>query len=202
MVGISTSQKAVTAAFPGRTAPTVHYVALAPGVDPDAAAVRLESAFLANGMEAQSIREVVHDARAASITFNRLIQGFMGLGLVVGVAALGVISARAVVERRQHIGVLRAIGFRRGMVEAMFLVESSFLALTSIVVGAALGLVLAWDIVRDSASKPSWQGLELVVPWTNLAVIFAIVYLVALAATLAPALRASRILPAQALRYQ
>ena len=42
----------------------------------------------------------------------------MGLGLVVGVAALGVISARSVVERRQQIGVLRAIGFRRRMVQA------------------------------------------------------------------------------------
>ena len=59
----------------------------------------------------------------------------MMLGLVVGVAALGVISARAVVERRQQIGVLRAIGFRRGMVQAVFLIESSFIALTSIVVG-------------------------------------------------------------------
>ena len=48
-----------------------------------------------------------------AVTFNRLIQGFMGLGLIVGVAALGVISARAVVERRQQIGVMRAIGFRR-----------------------------------------------------------------------------------------
>ena len=38
----------------------------------------------------------------------------MGLGLIVGVAALGVITARAVVERRQQIGVLRAIGFRSG----------------------------------------------------------------------------------------
>ena len=54
----------------------------------------------------------------------------MGLGLIVGVAALGVISARAVVERRQQIGVLRAIGFRRRMVQAAFLLESSFVALT------------------------------------------------------------------------
>ena len=75
----------------------------------------------------------------ANRTFNRLIQGFMGLGLVVGVAALGVISARAVVERRQQIGVLRAIGFRRGMVQAVFLIESSFIALTSIVAGTVLG---------------------------------------------------------------
>ena len=83
------------------------------------------------------------------MTFNRLIQGFMGLGLLVGVAALGVISARAVVERRQQIGVMRAIGFRRQMVQAAFLLESSFVALTSIVVGTVLGLMLAWNIVDD-----------------------------------------------------
>ena len=126
----------------------------------------------------------------------------MGLGLLVGVAALGVISARAVVERRQQIGVMRAIGFRTRMVQAAFLLESSFIALTSIVVGTALGLLLAWNIIRDTRSQPSWENLELVVPWLNLGVIFLVVYAVALAATLAPALRASRIRPAEALRYQ
>ena len=126
----------------------------------------------------------------------------MMLGLVVGVAALGVISARAVVERRQQIGVLRAIGFRRGMVQAVFLIESSFIALTSIVAGTVLGLILAENIVRDSAKQPSWENLTLVVPWGTFGVVFLVVYLVALAATLAPAMRASRIRPAEALRYQ
>jgi putative ABC transport system permease protein len=126
----------------------------------------------------------------------------MGLGLIVGVAALGVISARAVVERRQHIGVLRALGFRRGMVQAAFLLESTFLALTSIVVGTGLGLLLAYNIIDDSRRQRSWADLTLVVPWTNLMIIFLIVLVVALAATLVPALRASRIHPAEALRYE
>ena len=116
-------------------------------------------------MQAESIQQVVDDTMAANRTLNRLIQGFMGLGLVVGVAALGVISARAVVERRQQIGVLRAIGFRRGMVQAVFLLESSFIALTSIVVGTPLGLVLAENIVRDTQQQASWENLTLVVPW-------------------------------------
>ena len=78
------------------------------------------------------------------------MMGFMGLGLIVGVAALGVISARAVVERRQHIGVLRAIGFQRGMVQTDLPARSSFVALTSIVVGTGLGLVVAhgWSATR------------------------------------------------------
>jgi ABC-type lipoprotein release transport system permease subunit len=42
----------------------------------------------------------------------------------------------------------------------------------------------------------------MVVPWVSLAIIFVAVYAVALLATLAPALRASRIRPAEALRYQ
>jgi putative ABC transport system permease protein len=202
MMGITTSQATLEQAFPGRVTPTIHYFGLAPGVDPGEAAARLESSFLANGLEAQSIEEVVDDTIAANMTFNKLIQGFMGLGLVVGVAALGVISARAVVERRQQIGVMRAIGFRRRMVQTAFLLESSFVALTAIVVGTVLGLLLAWNIVADTRRQPSWSNLELVVPWLNLLVIFLVVYAVALLATLAPAVRASRVGPAEALRYQ
>jgi putative ABC transport system permease protein len=202
MLGLSTSQRTLEAAFPGRVRPTIHYFDTAPGVDPEQAAARLESAFLANGLETESIEEVVRDEMAANRTFGRLIQGFMALGLVVGVAALGVISARAVVERRQHIGVLRAIGFRRRMVQAVFLLESSFLALTAIVVGTALGLLLAWNIIEDSRQQPSWESVTLVVPWVNLLIVFAGVYAVALLATLAPAARASRIRPAEALRYE
>jgi putative ABC transport system permease protein len=153
-------------------------------------------------MEAESTRAIVEEASKASVTFNRLIQGFMGLGLVVGVAALGVISARAAVERRQQIGVLRAIGFRRRMVQGTLLLESSFVALTAIVVGTGLGLLLANNIISDSRRQPSWDNLTMVVPWGNLAVIFLIVIVVALGATLAPALRASRTQPAEALRYQ
>jgi putative ABC transport system permease protein len=88
------------------------------------------------------------------------------------------------------------------MVQATFLLESSFVALTAIAIGTLLGLLLAWNIVSDSRQQPSWENLTLVVPWGNLLVIYLIVYVVALGATLAPALTAARIRPAEALRYQ
>lgn len=90
----------------------------------------------------------------------------------------------------------------RRMGFVFFLIESSFIALTSIVVGTGLGLVLAENIIRDSQKQASWKNVTLVVPWLNLGLIFLVVYVVAMAATLAPAMKASRIRPAEALRYQ
>jgi putative ABC transport system permease protein len=202
MYGIWTSQRSVERSFGNRVLPTIHLFKLRPGIDAKATAQRLESAFVANGMQADSLKKLLSDLVAANVTMNRLVMGFMGLGLIVGVAALGVITARAVVERRQQIGVLRAIGFSRRMVQLSFLLESSFVALTSIAVGTLLGLVVAHNVISDSRSTPSWQNLSFDVPWANLGIIFLVVYLVALATTLAPARRASRVYPAQALRYQ
>jgi putative ABC transport system permease protein len=202
MLGLYTAQSALTTAFGDRVRPTTYLIALRHGVDPTTTAKRLEAAFLANGLQADAFTKLLHDAVSSSLTFDRLIEGFMALGLLVGVTALGVISARAVVERRQQIGVLRAIGFRKRMVQLAFLIESSFIALTAIVVGTGLGLAVAFDVVDEYARLPSMENLGLDVPWLTLGLIFLLVYLVAMATTLAPARRAARIFPAEALRYQ
>jgi putative ABC transport system permease protein len=202
MGGMWTSQITLGGTFGDRVLPTTYLFAVRPGIDPKAAAAKIESAFLANGVEADSLEKLLSNAVSATRTMNRLVMGFMGLGLIVGVAALGVISARAVVERRQHIGVLRAIGFRRRMVQLSFLLESSFVALTAILVGTGLGLVVAHNVIDNARRQPSWENLGFDVPWASLGAIFLLVYLVALATTFAPAVRASRVYPAEALRYQ
>lgn len=202
MVGLYTAQSALSKAFGHRVRPTTYLIGLRHGIDPVTTAKHLEAAFLANGMQAEAVSKLLHDAVSASLTFDRLIEAFMALGLLVGVTALGVISARAVVERRQQIGVLRAIGFRSRMVQLSFLIESSFIALTAIVVGTGLGLAVAYNVVDEYARQPSMENLGLHVPWLTLAVVFLVVYLVAMVTTLAPARRAARIFPAEALRYQ
>ena len=202
MAGISTSQHTLAGAFGARAQPTVYLFALRRGVDPVVTAKKLESAFLPNGMQADAISTLLADAVGASLTFDRLIMAFMALGLIVGVTALGVISARSVVERRQQIGVLRAIGFRRRTVQWSFLIESSFIALTSIALGTILGLAVAFNVIHDSQQQPSWSNLTFDPPWLTMIVIFVLVYVVALATTYLPARRAARIYPAEALRYQ
>jgi putative ABC transport system permease protein len=202
MYGISTSQRTLAAAFGDRVRPTTYHFSVPSGTDEEAVAGDLEAAFVSNGLEAQAMGDLLHDAVATSWTFNRLILAFMGLGLLVGVAALGVISARSVVERRQQIGVLRSIGFQRRMVQAAFLLESSFISLVAILVGTTLALILAFNVINQTSESQGTTNVEMVVPWGTLGIVFLIVYTASLITTLLPALRASRVEPAEALRYQ
>jgi putative ABC transport system permease protein len=186
---------------PGMQLPVgTYFFRIAQGEDPQELRRALGTAFLDNGLEPVVISDMIRQQQAAGETLNGLLQGFMALGLLVGVAALGVISTRAVVERRQQIGVLRAIGYQRGMVGASFLLESSFIALLGILVGTALGLISSWNFVefiRQDSPTISWQA-----PWLQLGLIILVAYLVSLITTVAPARQAANIYPAEALRYE
>jgi putative ABC transport system permease protein len=202
MIGLTTSQRLVEQVFPEQARPNGHLIRLQPGADAGQVADSLESVFLENGMEAVVLQEQLDDVLAVNRTFNYVVEGFLGLGLIVGVAALGVISARSVVERRHEIGVMRAIGFERARVELSILIESAMAALVGIVVGSALGIAIAFNIIRDTKSLPSWEGLDYSVPWLTLGIIFVIVLVAALVTAYVPARQASRVYPAEALRYE
>ena len=201
MSGITVSQDTL-APLGDRALPTVHHLAVRDGADPEAVADRVEASLLARGVEAQTYREMLDDAVGASNLFIRLIQGFMALGLVVGVAALGVISARAAVERRQQIGMLRAIGFQPEMIRRTLLAETSIITVTAIVVGTVLALMVSYNVIDDTRDQPGYADLRFSVPWLHLAVIFAAVIVAAILTTLAATHRATRLYPAEALRYQ
>ncbi|MBM4462349.1 MAG: FtsX-like permease family protein [Chloroflexi bacterium] len=157
----------------------------------------LESGFRDHGIDTIVVEEEVKDITRMTQLFLNLMMAFMGLGLIVGIAALGVIAARTVVERRQQIGVLRAIGFRQGMVQFSFLLESSFVALLGIIIGVVLGVVLTYQVVPEAGV----QGLTTVIPWARIALIAGVAYLASLTTTFLPARQAARVYPAEALRY-
>ena len=175
---------------------------LSEGVDAKGAANALEAALLENGMQAEVFEETIDEQNAAGQAFFRLFTGFMALGLLVGVAALGVVSTRAVVERRQHIGMLRAIGYKRGMVALSFLLESSFVSVLGAIIGLALGLLLSYNAVNSIRAEAGIEGITFSVPWMQLGVILALTYGFSLLTTFIPARQASRIYPAEALRYE
>ncbi len=196
-----TSSRATVDDLAGSPVPAQSYqFRLRDGIDSGAAAKDLEKAFAKNGLQAVAIEQEIEDGSASQGLFNNLLMGFMGLGLLVGIAALGVIAARSVVERRQQIGMLRALGFQRGQVRLAFLIESSFVALLGIGLGVALGAALSVGIVDSFAEQIS--GIRYTVPWGTLGVIVGLSYVAALLTTFLPASQASKVYPAEALRYE
>ena len=85
------------------------------------------------------------------------------------------------------------------MVLTSFLMESSFIALLGILLGVGLGSLLSYNLVESIGEDV--PGLEFTIPWLQIAVIVAIAYAFSLLTTFLPARQASRIYPAEALRY-
>ncbi|MGH9285344.1 MAG: ABC transporter permease, partial [Acidimicrobiales bacterium] len=187
----------VTQLFGARAVPNLLYVATAAGTDAQEVAERLNGEFVANGADAISFRRAVADGLAQQQQFFRLMQGYLALGLVVGVAGLGVVMVRAVRERRRQIGVLRSLGFGARQVRRSFVVESAFIAAQGIAIGTVLAGLSMW---RLAASGNFGGGLEFRVPWPDMAVLAVGTLVASLLATAAPAQQASRIRPAVALR--
>jgi putative ABC transport system permease protein len=160
----------------------------------------IEAALLTSGAQASSIKEDIDDAQALQRNFFRLIQGFVGLGLFVGIAAVGVIAFRTVVERRQQIGVLRAIGYSRGMVSLSFLLESTFVTALGILSGIGLAIWLSYFLI--SGNEFSTADVGFVIPWVEILFIAALTFFASLVMTIVPSRRAAGIPPAEALRYE
>jgi len=180
--------------------PRTYYFDLHSGANAAATARTLEKEFASNGLQTQLTAEVIRDNDATRRIVFLLLRGFMSLGLVVGICALGVIAARSVVERRQQIGMMRALGFQRGQVRLVFLIESSFIALLGIGVGVALGVGFSGTLI-DNISQ-NIPGLEYRVPLLALLLVVVAGYAASLLTTYLPARQASKVYPAEALRYE
>jgi putative ABC transport system permease protein len=160
----------------------------------------IEQNLLINGVQVVSVKDELEDFQSQARGFLYIFQGFMGLGLIVGLAAIGVIAFRAVVERRQQIGVLRAIGFQSRAVSMSFLIETAFIVSLGCLSGTILGLLLARNLFAGDSFVEG--GVSLVVPWTLIIVILVLTLVAALLMTLIPARQASKLAPAEALRYE
>ena len=149
--------------------------------------------------DAATFTALVEEGLRQQNAFLQLLQAFLGLGLLIGIAGLGVVMIRAVRERRQEIGMLRAMGFQTGLVRSAFLAEAGLIALQGTAIGAVLGLVTARQALRSSDAFGE-TTMIFTMPWAGLAVIATLPLLAALAATAWPAARAAAIRPAVALR--
>jgi len=198
--GLFLTEEAFNEAFASPES-TVHLLQVTAGADSKEVAREVESTLLHQGVQADSIQKLIEDFQAQSRGFLYLIQGFMGIGLFVGIAAVGVIAFRTVVERRQQIGMLRAIGYTRRAIALSFLMESSFTALLGIVSGIVLGLLLAYQLTQTDDFIPG--GIEtFYIPWNQILFIGGLAFVASLVMTIIPSRQASSIPIAEALRYE
>lgn len=176
------------------------FLALKPGTAAQTFANHTEATLIRASSD--SLAKVIADNQAIQSGFLDMFQGFLALGLLVGIAALGVISFRAVVERRQQIGVLRAIGYKRSMVQLSFLMESGFIVTSGIVLGLGLGLSFAWSLFTSGEFGTTSNGVAFTLPWGQMIAVTAFAFVAALLMTYLPARAAARTSVAEALRFE
>lgn len=184
----------------GDPAFSLHYVALEDPDQSEDVAKEIESTLLTSGVQADSLKEIADRNQALFRNFFYLMQAFMGLGLFVGIAAVGVIAFRTVVERRQQIGMLRAIGYKRGMVALSFMLESSFVTLLGILSGVSLAVWLSYFLITSDDFPARDSGYF--IPWREIVAISAFTFGASLLMTWIPSRQAASIPTAEALRYE
>jgi putative ABC transport system permease protein len=128
----------------------------------------------------------------AAGAFDTLFLGLGAVALLVGAVGVANIMVISVLERRQEIGLRRALGARRGQIRAQFLSEAILLSL----VGGAAGVVMG---VISTAVYAHTKGWAVVIPLDAWAGGLAAAVLIGALAGLLPAIRASRLSPTRAL---
>lgn len=151
---------------------------------------------LPNG-EVTSLRQ---EALRRDEMLTRLVRFGMSVSvliLLVGMLVVGLTMSGAVRERTREIGVFRAIGFRKSHVTKIILLEGVLVS----VLGGFIGYLAGMSVARYAG--PLLAGMDIAVPWRVdlllLAVVLAVI--IGLVASIVPARQASRLDPAEALRF-
>ena len=142
---------------------------------------------------------------------------FIILLLMVSVAALNIVSTlmMTVTDKESDIAILRALGMRPSSIMVIFIIQGAFIGLFGTLIGVALGVPVAQNVFEivswleqlfntDFLPSDVYYISDIVADVRASEVItYALsAFAVTILATIYPAWRASRTLPAEALRYE
>lgn len=150
------------------------------------------------------------DATKSLRRFFAILDVFLGIfgSLALTVASIGIINTlvMAILERRREIGIMKAIGASDEDVRGLFFAEAGAMGIVGGVFGVALGWLIGRVINFGTNVYLSRQGFPSeniwAVPWWLIGFALAFAFLVSLVSGLYPAVRAARLDPVQALRYE
>jgi putative ABC transport system permease protein len=132
------------------------------------------------------------------LTVVKLVVGLVGgIGLFVGAVGVANVMLVSVRERRQEIGVRRAIGATKRAVFIGFLLEGLAITLS----GGVAGILAAWALTKIAILIPQVPaGARPHISFVTAATAVGLLTLVGLVAGVGPARRAAAVFPAEALR--
>jgi lipoprotein-releasing system permease protein len=152
--------------------------------------------------------------RAIAIEKNMM---FIILMLIVAVAAFNIVSMliMVVTDKQADIAILRTLGASPASMMAVFIVQGAIIGGGGLLLGVAGGVALASNLdvvvpaIEAIAGVSLWSAEVYFIPelpseilWSDVLTVTVIGGLLTLAATLYPSWRASRVQPAEALRYE
>jgi len=131
-------------------------------------------------------------------TFTVLLAAIGGISLLVGGIGIMNIMLVSVNERTREIGIRKAVGARRRDILTQFLIEA--IGLTGL--GGILGILLGWGITEVVKRIPQAAGLLVIITPGTVIVAVGVSVAIGVIFGLYPAMRAARLHPIQALRYE
>ncbi|HBY94491.1 MAG TPA: hypothetical protein DEP84_11125 [Chloroflexi bacterium] len=147
-------------------------------------------------VEVFSFREVTRAQQEAAQTFALLLVGMAAVSLGVGGIGIMNVMLVSVTERTREIGARLAVGAGRRDIMQQFLIEAVALSLSGGLLWVAVGILVIPVLTR---SKPD---LAVVLTWQSIPQAFGVALAVGVVFSLYPAVRASRLDPIEALRYE
>jgi putative ABC transport system permease protein len=144
--------------------------------------VTIPAALLAQQQQTQTI-------------FTYVMVAIAAISLLVGGIGIMNIVLATVMERTREIGIRRAIGARRNDIVRQFLTESMLISVGGGVLGIGFGFFLSWLIARAA----EWKTI---VTTSSVLIAFGVSVAVGVIFGLYPAMKAARIDPIEALRYE
>ena len=157
----------------------------------------LDVELASENVNVQTVAEEISIIQSLVLAILSLFEGYLALGLLVGVAGIGVVTVRNVSERRATIGMLRAVGFRQRHVHRLFSLEVSWVALLGMLNGFVIGY--GFHVVLYKAVWEA-EGAVFSFPWAGTLGLFLLGWLIVLITTFIPVRQASKIPPSAALR--
>ncbi|MBI1311465.1 FtsX-like permease family protein [bacterium] len=135
----------------------------------------LESSLTPYGFDAERVADRIAAFLVVQNTYLSTFQSLGGLGLLLGTLGLATVMLRNVIERREELALLRAVGFRRSGLSIMVLTENALLLFWGLAAGTSAALL---------AMLPHLLSVGADTPWADGAQLLAAVFFVGMGAAL------------------